>query len=145
MNSLSFREFCGWGQKATKAFGLLVIRRVDLADCAVIAIPKNTRFVVLTSGQIFQNPVSAVLNESQNKIELLVQAENAGRDGNIPANQVWQSPSVRGISASNPQKFSRRQNQSVWLKYQNFMIKICWIILLIFNEVLRVLLNDLFS
>ena len=116
INVVSFRQFAGWPQASSKAYGLVVIRRADPADQKVITIPKTTEFRTAVPGVVFSPSDDYTMSESQSMVEVGLIAVSAGYKGNIPANQHWMTPrlpdmngqsytKIEGLLISNPAAF----------------------------------------
>ena len=85
------------------ASGIVTVTRRNTQSRSIISIPANTVFSVNT-GQSFENPERAELNQSQTFIPLLLQSVATGARQNIQANARWNTP-IDGINLSNTNAF----------------------------------------
>ena len=107
-----FKKFLGWSrpaEDAKKSVGLAILARKnpDPNPGNLVNIPAN--LIYFAGGQSFQQPINSAIrqiNESQNMIEIPLQARRAGSAGNIGANQNWQTDQTVGFSVTNPNPFS---------------------------------------
>ena len=107
-----FKKFMGWSkaaEDAKKSVGLVILARKnpDPNPGNLVNIPLN--LIYFADGQSFQQPINSAIrqiNESQNMVEVPLQARHAGVAGNIPANQNWQADQTVGFSVTNPNPFS---------------------------------------
>ena len=104
-----FKKFLGWSrpaEDAKKAVGLVVATRSTPVGSLVL-IPSN--LVFYAGGQSFIQPLNqrTVINESQNMVEVPLQARRAGSAGNIEANQNWQVDQSVDFTVTNPNAFSQ--------------------------------------
>ena len=107
---LNFKDYCNLRLSetpATRSSGIVTVRRTDVQSQTIIPIPINTVFSVST-GQSFENPERAELNESQSFIPLFLQSVATGTSQNIPATSDWNTP-IAGISLSNTNAFTSGQ------------------------------------
>ena len=103
----------GWSrpaEDAKKSVGLVILARKnpDPNPGNLVNIPAN--LIYFAGGQSFQQPINSAIrqiNESQNMVEVPLQARRAGSAGNIEANQNWQVDQSVDFTVTNPNAFSQ--------------------------------------
>lgn len=106
-----FSDFLGLGREKTpgmKASGILVVTKTVSLD-RVLNIPKSTRFDS-ESGYKYFTTEDNTISESATFLPVAVVSQSPGQAYNIPANQVWTSPQIGGVSVANPQAFTGGQD-----------------------------------